>query len=286
MTPRSAQLAWEQRWSRPTALATLASVLLVIGAIVVATQGVGGGSGNSELLRNVDQHRTAELVSSILQAIGVGLLAAPLYYLFRAANARSDRMRGQLVGVVIAAPLFLAMLALLSGISTLHAASDFVSNEVPHLLAKGVALNSDRADEIAKEAIDDAPLRPLAAGFGLGGQLGFVVAMVYTCLHAMRVGLLPRFWGSLGIALGAASFIFFQFALLWFIYPAILLFGRVPGGRPPAWETGEAIPWPTPGQKAAADLAPETDHELPPANGTLPSPAEDPDEPAEKGQSQ
>jgi hypothetical protein len=279
MTPRLVQLDWEKRWSRPTAIATLASVLLVIAAIVIATQAVGSGSGDSGLLRDVDQHRTAQMISSILQAIGVGLLAAPLYYLFRAANARSDRMRGQLVGVVIAAPLFLAALAILSGISTLHAASDFVSNEVPHLLAKGVPLDSDRANEIANETITDAPLRPLAAGFGLGGQLGFVVAMVYTCLYAMRVGLLPRFWGSLGMALGGVSFIFFQFALLWFVYLAFLLIGRVPGGKPPAWESGEAIPWPTPGEKAAAQIAPE-------ANDDLPSPAEEPEEAIEKGRSQ
>ena len=219
MSPSREQVvAWEERWSLPTALATLAAVGFVVAAIVVASQALGGSSGDSALLRDVDQHRTAQLISSILQAIGVGLLAAPLYYLFRAANARSDRMRGQLVGVAVAAPLFLAALAIFSGISTLHAASDFVSNEVPRLMAKGVALNSDRANDVASDAIAEAPLRPLAAGFGLGGQIGFVVAMFYTCLNAMRVGLLPRFWGSLGMALGAVSFIFFQFALLWFVY--------------------------------------------------------------------
>ncbi|MDX6603430.1 MAG: hypothetical protein QOF13_2632 [Solirubrobacterales bacterium] len=246
----------------PTALATLGAVAFVIAAIVVATQGVGSADGDSELLRNVDAHRTAQMISSILQAIGVGLLAAPLYYLFRSANARSERMRGQLVGVIVAAPLFLAALAILSGISTLHAASDFVSNEVPHLVAKGVALNSDRADEIANETISDAPLRPLAAGFGLGGQLGFVVAMVYTCLYAMRVGLLTRFWGSLGMALGAVSFIFFQFALLWFVYLGILLLRR--DSQPPAWAAGEPIPWPTAGDKAAATLDSSPDKDLPP----------------------
>ncbi len=261
MNPRRQVLAWEERWSRPTALAALAAVIFVIAAIVVATAGVGSGSGDADLLRHVDAHRAAQMISSILQAIGIGLLAAPLYYLFRAANARSDRMRGQLVGVVIAAPLFLAVLAILSGISTLHGASDFVSNQVPHLTAKGIPLDSDRANELAKEAIDDAPLRPLAAGFGIGGQIGFVIAMVYTCLYAMRVGLLPRFWGSLGMALGAVSFIFFQFALLWFVYLGFLLIGRVPGGKPPAWETGEAIPWPSPGDKAAASLGGEEKEE-------------------------
>jgi hypothetical protein len=248
---REAVLAWEKRWSRPVALATLASILLVVGAIVVASKAVGGGSGESELLQNVDAHRSAQLISSILQAVGVGLLAAPLYYLFRAAKARSEAMRGQLVGIVIAGPLFLAALAIFSGISTLHGASDFVANEVPRLTAKGIALSSDHANEAATDTINEAPLRPLAAGFGIAGQLGFIVGMIYTALHTMRTGLLTRFWGSLGMALGAVSFIFFQFTLLWFIYIGLLLMGWVPGGKPPAWTSGEAEPWPSPGEKMA-----------------------------------
>jgi hypothetical protein len=251
---REEALAWEERWSRPASLAALAAIGFIVAAIVVATQGVGTSSGDSELLRNVEAHRSAQLLSSILQAIGVGLLALPLYYLFRVANARSETMRGQLVGVIVAAPLFLAALAILSGLSTLSAASDFVGDEVPRLLANGVALGSDRANDVATDTIADAPLRPLAAGFGLGGQIGFVVAMFYTSLHAMRTGLLTRFWGSLGMALGAVSFIFFQFALLWFLYLGLLIAGWVPGGKPPAWETGEAMPWPTPGDKASSHL--------------------------------
>jgi hypothetical protein len=263
-------LEWERRWRMPAALASLAAIAFVLAAILVASQAVGGSDGDSELLRNVDQHRAAQMISSILQAIGVGLLAMPLYYLFRAARERSDAVRGQLVGVVVVAPLFLAALAILSGLSTLSAATTFVNDDVPRLLARGVALGSERANDVAGDAITEAPLRPLAAGFGLGGQLGFVIAMFYTCLHAMRAGLLPRFWGSLGMALGAVSFIFFQFALLWFVYLGVLLFGRVPGGRPPAWETGEAMPWPKPGEEAAAELSP---------------PPEDPEASSEKRQS-
>lgn len=72
--------------------------------------------------------------------------------------------------------------------------------------------------------------------------------MVYTCLHAMRTGLLTRFWGSLGMALGAVSLLFLQFTVIWFIYAGLLFAGWVPGGRPRAWETGEAVPWPAPGE--------------------------------------
>jgi hypothetical protein len=258
---KEAVLAWEERWSRPAGLAAVVAIGLVVASILVG-QGV-GGNGESELLRDVDANRNPQLISSILQAIGVGLLAVPLYFLFRAANRRSETMRGQLVGVIIAAPLFLATAAILSSVSMLQVASDFVTDEVPRLMSQGVQLSGDGADKIAEDAITDASLWPLAAGFELGGRIGFAAAMFYTALHAMRTGLLTRFWGSLGMALGAVSFIpaFSPFALLWFAYLGVLLTGWIPGGKPPAWQTGEAEPWPTPGEKAAEDLDQASDDE-------------------------
>jgi hypothetical protein len=270
MSPsRSQAVVWEERWSLRAALAALAAVVLVLAAIVVASAVVGNGNGDASFLRDVDQHRGGQVLSSALQAIGLALLALPLYYLFRAAKARSVTMRGQLIGIVVAAPLFLALAAIVGGISNLHAATDF--------LAKGVAGSGDHANKVASDAISNAPLRPLGLGLGFAGQIGFVIAMFYTCLQAQRVGLLPRFWGSLGMALGAVSFLFFQFALLWFVYLGLLLLGRVPGGRPPAWEAGEAIPWPSPGEKAATSLESEAEEEppeLPPGNGSNPAPTE------------
>jgi hypothetical protein len=266
MSPRRAQLDWEQRWSQPIAFATLASVALIIASLAVASKGVGGSGGDADLLTSVDVHRSAELISSFLQAIGVSLLAAPLYFLFRAANARSNRMRGQLVGIVIAAPLFLAAAAILGGFSTLDAATNFA--------ATGLTGTGDHANKAASDALTHASLRNLAAGLALAGRFGLAAAIFYTCLHAMRVGLLTRLWGSLGMALGAASFViatFFFLTLLWFVYLAFLLIGRVPGGRPPAWESGEAVPWPTPGEKAAAEISPKP---------------EDPEGPDGTGQSQ
>jgi hypothetical protein len=252
-------LEWERRRRLPASLASLAAIAFVLAAIVVATQVVGTSSDTSELLRNVDQHRAAQMISGILQAIGMGLLAVPLYYLFRAAKARSEEMRGQLVGVVVVAPVFLAVATILITVSTLSGASDFVPDEVGRLMEQRVALDSERANDVANDAVANAPLSPLAAGFEIGGRIGFVVAMFYTSLHAMRTGLLTRFWGSLGLALGAVSFFppLRPFVLLWFVYLGVMLTGRVPGGRPPAWESGEAMPWPKPGEEAATALGGE-----------------------------
>ena len=84
-----------------------------------------------------------------------------------------------------------------------------------------------------------------------------MIALVYSCLWGMRTGLLTRFWGALGMALGVGTLLgLLPFLLIWLVYFAFLVLGLVPGGRPPAWAAGEAIPWPTPGEKAAGELEP------------------------------
>ena len=84
------------------------------------------------------------------------------------------------------------------------------------------------------------------------------MALVYSCLWAMRFGLLSRFWGSLGMALGVAALLLLvQFCLIFFIYFGLLLVGKLPGGRPPAWAAGEAVPWPTPGERMAKEIETE-----------------------------
>ena len=232
MRSKDEVLAWEERWSRPAGVAALAAIVFVIASIIVASK-VGGGDGDSELLRNVDAHSGSQILSSVLQGIGVALLALPLYVLFTAARNRSDRVRGQLVGVVVAGPLFLAVAAILIGVTTVDAAGDFVTNVVPELIKEGTALGSEVADEEATDTITGSSLHGLAVGFGIGGQIGLVVGFAYTSMWAMRTGLLTRFWGSLGVALGIVSFLFFQFALLWFVYLGLLL-PRLGPGRPSA----------------------------------------------------
>jgi hypothetical protein len=101
----------------------------------------------------------------------------------------------------------------------------------------------------------------VASALLIPAVLTLMVALLYFSFQAMRTGLLTRFGGSLGMALGAAMFLIFPVALivlmLWLLYMGALFMGWVRGGRPPAWAAGEAIPWPTPGERAAANLAGE-----------------------------
>ena len=74
------------------------------------------------------------------------------------------------------------------------------------------------------------------------------------------MGLLARFFGTLGMALGVSIILLPPGTLLlflWIGWLGLLFVGRVPGGRPPAWEAGEAIPWVRPGEEPASERSAE-----------------------------
>ena len=80
--------------------------------------------------------------------------------------------------------------------------------------------------------------------------------MIYTTLWCMRLGLMTRLWGALGMALGLFLIIPLlppiPGLVLWFAIIGLMLAGLWPRPLPPAWAAGEAIPWQSPGD----DLGP------------------------------
>jgi hypothetical protein len=309
MSDRRKALAWEARWSMPTAIATFAAIALLIIAVVVATSF--GGGGEAESLAKIDQHGGSVTLASLLQGLGFLLFAVPLVFLFRAALLRSERMRSQFLPLVVVAPLALAAGAVINGVAAKEAASDFTAGKSKASLSvkeatrechseqkedasgfrdefgKGATAMSScvgekRENDAATNAIEDSSLRSASKVIELVGGLALAFALAYCSLHALRTGLLTRFWGSLGIALGIAVLLgLLPVALFWFAYVGLLAAGWLPGGRPPAWAAGEAIPWPSPGEKAATELSPPAD----PADGNAPSPAEEKEDPTDTGQS-
>jgi hypothetical protein len=279
--------AREKRWAIPVGIASILAVVLLVVSRPVNVS----GDGQAEFLREVEAHGGQVLLSDLMQVLAFLLLALPLVYLFRAVAARSDRVRPQLIGLVVAAPLFLAVSSGISIGVTNEGADNFLAGKAEPSLTPVEAreeCSEEREDEggdflvdeydpaqgesplracedrkleddEASEAIADASLAPIATGLSLAGAFGFVVALLYTGLWAMRTGLLSRFWGSLGMVAGIAFVLgpLFLVTLVFFVYLGLLFFGFIPGGKPPAWEAGEAVPWPTPGEKAAAELEPE-----------------------------
>lgn len=108
-------------------------------------------------------------------------------------------------------------------------------------------------DARATKVADDNSTVKLATNLIFPAALAMIVAVVYTALQSYRVGLLSRFFGTLGMALGAALILLPQapiFIALWLGWLGLIFIDRVPNGRPPAWAAGEAVPWPSPGQQA------------------------------------
>lgn len=257
----------EARWALPAALAAFLAVFLILLPSFVSSV---SGSGEADALRSVDAHTGNVTLTSVLPALAFLLLAVPLVYLFRAARARSGRVQPAVIVLLVAAPLLVAAGTVLYGQAREEAAESFVAGEAkPSISAEEVKEKCEgekplaacekekREDDAATQAISDASLTPAATVVSLGGYLLLAIGLFYTCLWAMRTGLLSRFWGSLGMALGIAMLIGFAiFAVVWFAYLGLLFLGFLPGGKPPAWGAGEAVPWQTPGERAAAELEP------------------------------
>jgi hypothetical protein len=59
------------------------------------------------------------------------------------------------------------------------------------------------------------------------------------------------------MALGASMILILPIAVLamlaWTGFLGLTFVGKVPGGRPPAWDAGKAIPWPRPGEQVVED---------------------------------
>ena len=242
---RQRALEWEERWALPAAISAFAAAVLYVSSTVAAQSGVVGAASNTEFLRDYDAERGIMLVAALCNAFAMLFFAFALYYLFQAVAARSPGVRRGLVGVVVAGPIFLGLSNILQFIALSAAASDFATPGG----GTGVPIG-----EYAADLIQDQAVYGFAQGLYLAGVLGAVFGIIYTALWAMRVGLVTRFFGTFGMALGASLILLAQaFSLLalmlWGVWLGLIYLDRVPRGRPPAWDAGEARPWPKPGEQ-------------------------------------
>jgi hypothetical protein len=247
----------ERRWAVPAALACFVALALLVVALVVQGGAAGTTRTTSEFLGEFADDRSTLLGSSAVRAAGIALLIAPLLYLFRAAAARNPAVRQGLVGLVFAGPLFLAGAEIAQWVAFDNAAAEFARPGG----GAGIPVG-----EYAEDLITEQTAFGIAQGLSFGGTVGFVVAMIYTALQAMRVGLLTRFHATLGMALSAAVVLIAQVISLlviglWFVWLGLVILGRVPRGRPPAWDAGIAVPWPSPGEEAEEPEEPAVEGE-------------------------
>jgi hypothetical protein len=182
-----------------------------------------------------DQQATGVLLSSVVVAIGYLALGWALTYLAVATRARRPEFPRLLVYLPAVVATLQALSTVLSAIAT--------------KLAIGNFLDGPRTVDAALD-VTAGGLSIFAQLLGLPGALGLALAIVFICINGMRVGLLTRFMGVLGIITGALQILPFAGPLpvvqcFWLLMLSVLFIGRWPNGQPPAWNTGNAEPWPS-----------------------------------------
>lgn len=259
------QLAWEARQRPRAAAAAILAAVLTLGAGIYSglvfrdiprsnlLESLGRATGDQPIggqqslrlpfFRWYDDHLSDLVLGAVLTAAGALSMGGALTFLaFAVLWRRPEFPRGALYVPMIGA-------ILLAGARILVA---FGNDDV----VSGVLAGPGTVDAVAD--LQRSGLLTTAQLIELAGTLALGLGLLLVALNAMRTGLLTRFMGVLGIISG----VLFAFPVFggplpvvqsfWFFAVGLLFLGRWPGGAPPAWSSGRAIPWPSAAEQRAA----------------------------------
>lgn len=274
------QLEWEARWARPAAGAAFVAAVLLLAQVLLLQTVVEDRAGIEpipDFLLSVDENPALLLGARGAQALASLLLIGVFLYLFRAVQARAGGVPSWFIYMIVAGPALYAVGLFLGAVGQVDVASDFAAGEP----IRGNA-GDERADRLLE---DNANAGVFALNFA--GSVATAFLFVMLPLRARRVGLLSPFMGILGVVTGAllvlqiVPLVPVIIEAFWLGALGLLYLGNWPGGRGPAWETGEAEPWPTAAQKRGLEPPPEGEQEK---GGSLlgppePEPEREPPEP-------
>ena len=226
--------------SRVAALALIAGIFPVIGTVIQSPLSGAPKSFLANLIYYTD-HGAPVLAGSILRGVGLLALAAPVLFLLAGATARGAKVPRFAPGITVVGAIAVAIGTIVLGFASVAIANEF----------KDSGLTYDQAKAVLK-----GPIIMAASGAGLLGTVGVAFGLAMGSLNAMRVGMLTRFMGYVGI-LSAVLMVIPIFSpvpvvqMFWLVALAVLILGRWPGGNPPTWKDGLPHPWPTAAEQRA-----------------------------------
>jgi hypothetical protein len=230
----ASQLQYESRVRPRQAILAVAAGVLLIGSAALQLAGPHTDVAEITLGLITEKKRVAlDLVGAVIQGTGWLAVASTLWFLFRATKAREA-----------AAPRYIPYIAMVG-------APLAAIGIVGYIAGYGVQANHFTGAQTYPEAnhLLSAPLLGIAQVMDYAGELLLAVAFVLTSMQAMRIGLLTRFMGYLGIIAGIlVLFVITPVPIVqayWLVALGVLFAGRWPSGEPPAWQTGRVERWPT-----------------------------------------
>ncbi|MEO6858911.1 MAG: hypothetical protein ABI323_10030 [Solirubrobacteraceae bacterium] len=231
-----ATLSYEARVrNRQVAMAALAGILLIAAA---AIQLSGPHTKVDELtvdLITANQRFPLDLIASVVNAVASLAIAGTLSHLMVSVRNRNSEIKPYIRILAIVGGVVAAITGIVYAI--------VVALKVHQFVTTGAQTYSEA------NHLTSAPGLLVLQLLGQLGALILAVAFVLVALNAMRVGLLSKFMGYLGIFAGVLTL--FQITQIpvvqgyWLAAVAYLLSGRWPTGMPPAWTTGRAEAWPS-----------------------------------------
>jgi hypothetical protein len=259
MTPEEV-LAWEEEHRQRAAIgAFVAAALTLLGVALTTVGQPSSGKYDDRILNVVDtmsrtaagqpnppgrvsayavdvgQHPVAPIAGAVLYGVGSVAIFFAMAFLFRAARARRPTL--QQYALVLAAAGAVG-----------YGLGRAVSEIARYIGAIGFVDATDKTNSAAADA-----LSPTASLIGQviwqAAALALGFAFVIIALNAMRVGLLSRFMGVLGMIVGVTFVLPLDqqgiIRIFWLGALGFLILGRWPNGLPKAWTSGEAEPWPS-----------------------------------------
>jgi hypothetical protein len=235
------------------AAAALASIVLGLAGLILQVAAGGRHAHLVDTYRDLDSNKAILIASYACQALSALAIAPVLRFLYRAARYRDPDSAPRIAWILAtAAPIVLALASMGLAAEQL-AVTDRVLDSLP-------------LSEAGIEDIQDSERQEtdfvVVLAIGALAALSLAAAFVLISRFARRAGLLSGFMGILGIIVGAAFVLgALQGQVLgalpivqWFWLGAVgvLIAGRWPGQRGPAWETGEPDPWPSAAEQRAA----------------------------------
>jgi hypothetical protein len=254
------QLQWEARFARPAALSAFAAGLLLLAATVILQTTLDDRENVEPLadfLLSVDDSPGSLILQSVVQGLAALCLIPVFYYLFRATIHRVPQMPRWFVYLLFLGPVLYAVAQVLGAVQRIDVAEMFAAQDYtledtdPERLAEQCpAIRGELGDDCAQELLADNASFATALPSLLGSVL---VAFMYVMvpLRARRAGLLSPFMAILGVVAGVllvlqlVPLVPIVIQAFWLGAIGALFLGNWPGGRGPAWETGNADPWPT-----------------------------------------